>query len=78
MSGVREFGHAQSGWAQAQTIMTRPHQVREMDLCNRGAAGKGVVTVKCSPGEVGRGGLGRVSRRSAEEWCVYCRKEPRR
>ena len=32
MSGVREFGHGQSWRAQAQAIMTRPHQVREMDL----------------------------------------------
>ena len=32
MSGVREFGRAQSRWAQAQAIMTRRDQVREMDL----------------------------------------------
>lgn len=29
LSGVR---HAQSGWAPAQAIITRPHQVRQMDL----------------------------------------------
>ena len=32
MSGVREFEDTQSGWAQAQAIMTRRHHVRQMDL----------------------------------------------
>jgi hypothetical protein len=32
MSSVREFEHAQSGWAQAQAISDAAHQVREMDL----------------------------------------------
>jgi hypothetical protein len=33
MSGVREFEHAQSGWAQAQAMMTRaPSGAAEMDL----------------------------------------------
>lgn len=61
MSGVREFEDAQSGWAQAQAIMTRPHQVpRDGSVIQalRGRCGgwRVMMTVKCSPaeGETGR------------------------
>ncbi len=40
MSGVRELGHAQSGWAQAQAIMTLTPIMCARWICNTGAAGK--------------------------------------
>ena len=45
MSGVREFEHAQSGWAPAQAIMTRPIKCARW-ICNTGAAGK-VLWLAC-------------------------------